>query len=114
MRPLLRAGLRFVLVVLVAVAAAGCAPSHEAPFVPDAERAQALARSFYGSLDRGGAAVTDVVVENVALTTVGDRNVWRVEIRGRVAVAGQPSGYVSAMILEIDALTGNVRIFAQG
>ena len=80
------------------------------------DRAVAIARAFYASEDTHGAGATtsNVDVTGVSRVVAGGRWVWRVEIGGDVTEAGSGVIYQSYMLLDVDAETGAVTVFAQG
>ncbi len=81
------------------------------------DQAIEIAREFYTSADAHGAAATtsNVTILGVDRTIANGRSVWRVEITGDVTEAGRTSvTYMSAMLLDVDAETGAVTVFAQG
>ena len=80
------------------------------------DRAVAIAREFYASEDTHGAGTTtnNVSVQGVRRVVASGRSAWRVEISGDVTEAGSGVTYQSYMLLDVDAETGAVTIFAQG
>jgi hypothetical protein len=94
---------------------AGCGPSPGSGVrVPDAATAERVARDFYATAHGTGATVDEVTVGSIGEALVGGRDTWQVEIHGTVKEPGMTTGYLSAMILRIDAETSQVTIYAQG
>ena len=115
MRGRRRAARLVVLLAFALLLGAGCGPSPGPGVrVPDAATAEGVARSFYATAHGTGATVDDVAIGRIDESTIGGRDTWQVEIRGLVREPGMTSGYMSAMILRIDAETGQVTIYAQG
>ena len=100
---------------LVPTIATGCESPAPDAVVPDSATAERLAREFFVSTAHAQSlTVTGVTVRRSDRVTFDGHDVWQVEIRGTVVEAGSGTSVPSAMILSVDAATGEVTIFAQG
>jgi hypothetical protein len=95
------------------MAPAGCQSPAPDAAVPDSATAERLARAFYLTAHGSGVTVTGLSVRQSTRITFDGRDAWQVEIRGTVVDANGTS-LRSAMILHVDAATGDVTIYAQG
>jgi hypothetical protein len=113
-RAWLAAGVVVGLVALVVVAfvLAMPAPSTPPPKI-DRDSAVTVARDFFGSAYGTSAKVTDVVVDDATLGTgASGRAAWRVTVHGSVVAGGGTAS--TGMVLDVDAQTGAITVFAQG
>ena len=92
-------------------------PASHGPSQPviDQGRAGTLALDFYGQQHAPADSLSSVrIISEKQVTGSSGRAAWEVQITGGVTEPGSTFTYESAMILDVDVMTGTVTIEAQG
>jgi hypothetical protein len=104
----------WLLVVSIAAVVAGCESSPPPTIrVADTAAAESLARAYFATVNGAGNVVA-ATVRRTTRVTVDGHDAWQVEMSGTVTDPGSGTTHASAVILLVDAVTGDVTLVAQG
>ena len=102
-------------VVLLLGALAWLKPVSLEPSQVDEGRAGTLALDYYSQHHAPADSLSNVrVVSEKQTTGSSGRSVWEVQVAGGVTEPGSSFTYESAMVLDVDASTGTIRLVAAG